>query len=303
MALVQRKIDLTFQLAKGQFAETSTNSVKVSGLRVSARITNVGGMEKTEINMQVFGLTLSLMNRLSTLGMAIQDGNWNTVTVEAGDDINGMTKVFHGNIVWGYADFTNQPQVPFVIQGFALANEALAPTIPQGFIGQQDVGQLAEKIVGKMNNGQGYPFRNNGVNVSISGPYLWGPLYQQLTQLIQAADCHWNAGADGTISIWPKTGNPNANVAIVSASTGMVGSPSFTQKGIVLRTIFNPAIKIGSQLNVISAVVDVPKGLWEVYYIGYALDAQVPRGEWFQTLQASNPSAGGSPGVGQTPGP
>jgi hypothetical protein len=39
-----KKIDVTFTKGKGNFAESGTNTVKLSGLRVSAMITKAGGV-------------------------------------------------------------------------------------------------------------------------------------------------------------------------------------------------------------------------------------------------------------------
>jgi hypothetical protein len=62
----------------------------------------------------------------------------------------------------------------------------------------------------------------------------------------------------------------------------------------MVRTVFNPLIKNGSPVQVISTVLPVPTGTWTVYANLTSLDAQVPGGEWYQTLWLLNPTLSGS---------
>jgi hypothetical protein len=91
-----KKIDVTFTKGKGNFAESGTNTVKLSGLRVSAMITKAGGEFQGAVDMSIWGLTLSKMNDLAALGQRINlDAEQlnNSVLIEAGDDENGMAVV------------------------------------------------------------------------------------------------------------------------------------------------------------------------------------------------------------------
>lgn len=291
MTLVPRKIDVGFKLANGAFAETGTATVKLSGLRCSARIESAGGVTMASMTLQVFGMTLSMMNRLSTLGIQVQLIPRNTVTVEAGDDISGMTQVFVGNITHAFADFSQTPQVPMTIIAHSLLNDSVRPVSPLSFQGKTDLATIAQKVVGNMNGGAGYPFRSNGISLQLSNPYLWGPPLMQLRQLIQAGALGFNGGMDGTIALWPRNGFNNiGGTSIVSPQTGMVGYPSFTPYGVVVRTVFNPAIKNGSQLSIISSILPVPTGAWRVYALAHSLDAKVPRGDWFSTIWCNSPT-------------
>lgn len=295
MTFVQRQVTLTFTLQKGTFAESGTNQVTIAGLRVSARVMNGGGTPGLpSAQIIAFGVTLSIMNRLSTMGNKIQEGNWNTVTITAGDIISGFTKVFTGNIINAYADFSQSPQVAMRIEAQSAGNDNIQTAKPASYQGNQDVGSIISTIAGQMNNGAGYPLNLSGVNVQLSNPYLWGPLRQQLIQVIQAGNLAWNGIEDGTLGVWPRYGNNGKQTAIISPATGMVGYPSFIQTGLMVRTVFNPLIKNGSPVQVISTVLPVPTGTWTVYANLTSLDAQVPGGEWYQTLWLLNPTLSGS---------
>ncbi len=115
--LSHKRIDVTFTKANGTFAESGTDTVKLTGLRASAIITKAGGATLGGLQLRLWGMTLSKMNDLSTLGlsMAITSGGLslfnNTVLIEAGDDDAGMSVVFFGTIYEAWADFAGTPEV------------------------------------------------------------------------------------------------------------------------------------------------------------------------------------------------
>src|SRR5579872_5411774 len=102
MSFVQRLLNITFTLADsptGQpnsFTNTNSNQVTLSGLRASASIVNAGAPSGAELALEVYGMPLSMMNQLSTLGMQVILVPRNTVTVTAGDSGSNMTTVFKG---------------------------------------------------------------------------------------------------------------------------------------------------------------------------------------------------------------
>ena len=90
-----KKIDLTFTKGRGTFAEGGKNTVKLSGLRVSANIVRSGGSSQGSADLRIYGMTLSKMNDLSTLGLRVSNDTYsllnNSVLVEAGDE-NGINE-------------------------------------------------------------------------------------------------------------------------------------------------------------------------------------------------------------------
>ena len=91
MSYVERLIDLTITLGatpqnpNPTFQGTASNTVKITGLRTSVAIVKAGGRGLSTAQVRVYGLPLSVMNQLSTLGVPIV--YWvgkNTITIEAG---------------------------------------------------------------------------------------------------------------------------------------------------------------------------------------------------------------------------
>jgi hypothetical protein len=54
----RKAIDVTFFRGSGTFAESGTDTVKLSGLRVSANVTKAGGTYQGACEMRIWGLTL-----------------------------------------------------------------------------------------------------------------------------------------------------------------------------------------------------------------------------------------------------
>jgi hypothetical protein len=287
MSFIQRAIDLTFTLEKKTFSDSGTNTLKLSGLRVSARISNAGENGYCEAHVTVWGMTLSQMNDLSTLGVQVQFVPRNKLVVEAGDVGTTLTKVFDGNILAAYIDMSAPPQVGLQVIGMGLYADAIAPAKANSYPDSTDVGKICTLLCGTM----GVPFTNNGVNVSLYRPYLWGPLRQQLVQVIQSAGIGWNGGEGGQVTIWPKNGSNGKASVLISRATGMVRSPSYTPTGLVVQSLFNPLVLMGSELEVESEVLQIPPGKWRVSNSQHNLDAQIPRGEWFSTYYTTWPDS------------
>lgn len=296
---VQRLIDVQFSLASGTF-DNGLNSVTLSGLRVSAHIINAGGYSTGELDMEVYGMTLPLMSKLSTLGMVVQENPRNVVTVTAGNKVTGMGIVFIGDIMNAWADFQGAPEVPFRVSAKVLAAAASIPYSPSSFNGSTDVATILSGLA----TAQNLRFENNGVSQQLSKPYLWGSARQQMIDVIKQAGIESNMGEGGTLSIWPKNSNRGGSIPLISPTTGMIGYPSYTAQGIMVRSLYNPsigigapgavggapgggAVQLGGLIQLQSSIVTT--GQWKVYGLDHILESQVPHGQWFSTIKAYNP--------------
>jgi hypothetical protein len=76
----------------------------------------------------------------------------------------------------------------------------------------------------------------------------------------------------------------------------MIRSPSFTQQGIMVSSVFDSRISFGGQVKVQTEVEALQKanGVWTVHKLDLALDSGVPKGEWRSTFYGYNQQA--SPG-------
>lgn len=284
MTFIPRQINVTFTLGTGSFGEGAGQTVKLKGLRVSSRITKAGGNSMGMAQIQIYGMTLSMMNQLSTLGIAITLQRRNTVLLEAGDDEIGMSAVFVGTIKNAWGDFQSAPEVPFHVEAYTGLYEGVKPVPPSSYNGSTSVVSIMQSLATLM----GKSFENSGVSSSLSSPYFSGSARDQALACVQHAGIEWNGLDNNVLAIWPAGQARNGQSVVVSPATGMDSYPTFTSKGVIVKTLFNPSIGYGSKITVKSDLTPAC-GDWVVYKLDYALDANYPRGDWFSIIEAARP--------------
>jgi hypothetical protein len=255
---------------------------------MSAKISIQGLPGIAELNLTVYGMTLSLMNQLSTLGKQINFIRPAKVIVQAGDAQSGMSTVFQGDVLNAWGDFQQAPDVPFHVYARGGYVGGIQKTDPVSFNGSTDVANFMGQCASKMN----LTLENNGVNQKLNSPYFWGSPRAQAQQCADAANINWTIDQD-KLAIWPKSGNRSGGAIMVAPDTGMISYPTFTNAGILVRTIFNPQTKLGGQIQVQSSLPRA-NGTWTVFAMDHDLESQVPKGQWFSTLQCWNPSQQGN---------
>lgn len=290
MSFIKRQLSVSFQLQAGasnattQFAESGTNTAALSNLRMSAKIVKSADPTLNTCNLTIYGMTLSLMNQLSTLGMQVNLKRPALVTVQAGDAVNGLNTVFQGNVAHAWADFHSAPDVPFHVEAYGGLVGSVQPMKPSSFQGSTDVATFMGQCAQQMN----LTLENNGVSQKLNNPYFWGSPMSQARQCADAANIGFSAD-DDKLAIWPKDKPRSGGTITVSPATGMISYPTFTNAGIMVRTLFTPQIKLRSQIQVQSSLPRA-NGQWIVWALDYDLESQLPRGQWFMTLQCYNPN-------------
>lgn len=287
MSFVRRLIDTTFTLGEGTFGDTGGNTSKLSGLRTQTKIVKAGGISMGALQMQIWGMPLSMMNKLSTLGMAVQLVRRNTVVVEAGDEGSSKTTVFSGTIQNAWFDAQGAPDVMFHIEAQIGLIDAVSVIAPTSYTGNVDVATIMASLASKM----GYAFENSGVSVMLSHPYFSGSPRNQAAAAAKAANIEWVID-NGTLAIWPKGQARGSEIPLISKATGMVGYPTYTSKGVMVKTAFNPAIAYGQKIRVESSLGATASGEWIVYGLDYDLDSLLPGGNWFCSISAARPGLG-----------
>lgn len=293
MALVQRKLKATITLAaiEGQGQQTFTNSggadtVIVENLRMSAEILHAGGPSDGTLDLTIYGLARSTINRLSTLGMKLNLVPKNQIVLEAGDDTSGMSVVFTGYILAALADMNAQPDVSFHMSAHTLAPQSVAPAKPSSFKGTADVATIMSGFATQL----GLKFENNGVQLSFENAYYSGSLRSQAQQCVKDAGISWNAGEGGILAIWPKFGARNGQIPLVSPQTGLIGYPTYSNLGVNVRTLYNPSVGYGQKIQVQSSL-KAASGLFTVYGLQHSLSCEMPDGPWFSTINCYGPAS------------
>lgn len=288
MALKERLVSVTFTLGEGAFGESGSNSVKLSNLRTSIKISKAGGNAMSSAQAQIYGMTLSMMNQLSTLGMVPKLVRRNTILIEAGDDPAALATVFIGTIVNAWFDGQSSPQVVFNVEAHSGLLEAVSHSPPKSYTGPTDVAVVLSSLAAEMN----MPFENSGVSVILSQPYYYGSPRNQALAAVKDAGIEWNGLDNNILAIWPSGQSRGGNVPVISPTTGLVGYPTFTSIGIQFRTLFNPSLGLGNRVQLENSILDTANGLWTTYLIDYTLESQMPEGQWFADVMAAPPGYG-----------
>lgn len=293
MAFVQRIIEVTVRLDPTATLTPSkfpngTDVVTLKDSRTSVRIQHYGASVGSEAQVKVYGLTPSLMNAFSTLGLSFNIVPKNTIAIKAGDAGGVPTLIFTGTVFNGYADYDSAPDVPFHFQARASLFGAVVPTASSSFPQSIDVATVMKGFAKKME----LNFENNGVSTQLPKSYFWGNLWTQIQTCAQHANIRAEIVDGGTVlAIWPMGGaRTGTNIPLVSKETGMIGYPAYTRQGIIVRTLFNPQIKQGGKFKVQSSIKPINDvGTWVVNDMSLALDSLMPRGQWMQSINAYVP--------------
>ena len=291
MTLGPRKINLTFSLGTGSFGEDGADTLEITGLRTSCQITKAGGASMSTLELRVWGMPLDTMRKLTVLNkLAYSEERNNYVTVTAGDDESGMGVVFTGTIKEAWADASNPPDMQFAVSAFTAGLDAIRPVAPTSYNGPVAVDVAFSSIAAQMVPPR--TLENSGVQTVLESPYLPGTLRDQALALARAARCNMLID-DQVLAIWP-LGQVRDGLALeISADSGLVGYPQFTQNGIAFTTLFTPSLTFGQRVKVTSLLgttevgqdLGHANGEWVVASVAHALDAEIPGGQWFTRVE------------------
>lgn len=280
MTFTQRKIDLTFQIGEGTQGLGSYQTIKVTGLRVRAQISNVVGPAASQALVRVWGLPLQLMNQLS-ISIPMFNGRfatkWTNLIIDAGDALTGMSTVFQGNIMLAPINLNSMPEsfLEIVAQpgAFAGVQSTSASSFPAG---SADAADILRNLAGQA----GLAFENNGVSVVLHNPYYRGTVREQIDAVAKHANINYYIDSTtNTLVLWPQDGYRSNAVHIISADTGMIGYPTNWNIGVEVRTVFNKSMRLGDKVQIKSQLA-FANGYFNAYDITHELESEMPGGKW-----------------------
>jgi len=300
MTFVQRRLDVEFKLGidlatgkQNTFDSTGSDTVTLTDLRITAAITQSGGQSQGEADINIFGMTVSVMNKLSTLGLSPRTIGPNFVTLLAGDTETQPSVVFQGAISDAYFDASAMPDVAFRVSAQSGAFTPFSPCPPRSYPEPVSI----DAVMGSIAKIMGLTLENKGVTGTIPPTYLYGSSKTQAYAAATAGNFNINFDTPTKMIIFPKGKPATDKIIILSKKTGMVGYPAYVSKGIQVRTIFNPEISYGSTIKIESELLTAANGNWIVFHLAHDLESRQPNGQWFSTIQAYPPgSSFGGPG-------
>jgi hypothetical protein len=285
---VRRKIDVTFRIAQGPEDQPpkSFQSVKLSGLRcaVAVETQGLGNMPSAQIRVQ--GMTKSLMNQISTIGLLAARARRDFVRIEVGDDTNGMGLLYDGTIGEAWGDFSSMPDVSLLVQSYVGLRDAGLDVTPLTFNGPTDIVTIMSSLAAQL----GYQFENNGVKgIILSSPYFPGSPRDQIKAAASAANIGWEIVLEGNkLVIWNKGAGRGTLVPLISPATGLIGYPGFTASGVTLNMRYNPNVVSQGTIKVESEIVPA-QGTWIVRKVVHVVQSETPGGAWSTQCEAMRP--------------
>ena len=281
----RRRLNVTIQIGQGKNGEDGFDTYALpSYLRIRAGITKSGGLTQGHMQLSVFGLSLDLMNKVSSLGLSVVRRRLNKVSLSAGDDLGGMVTVFDGMIEEAWHDFSGSPDTALTLRAFAELQQALKPVPPTSYAKPSDAATVMQDLAGKA----GLNFENGGVQVQLPPMYFHGTLREQMLACAEAGGFNWIVDL-ATLAIWPKDGHRGGLVPLIAPETGMIGYPVLGGNNDVrCLTRFNGQIAVGSLVKV-QSVIKPACGEWKVNLLNHDLESETPGGLWQTTFEAGPP--------------
>lgn len=282
MSFTRKRIDVTLTLGTGQFGDSGSNSVTLSGLRVQTIVQAAAGEAMPATQTRIFGVPLDMMCQLTQVGLINSAVRFNnSILIAAGDDETGLTTIYDGTIKESWADLSGQPAAALNVIGVAGLAASLKPVGALSFQGATDVATIMEGLAETM----GFTFENNGVTVQLSNPYFPGTGLAQARACARAADIYMTIDR-GMLAIWPKNGaRTGGDTPIVSPQTGLIGYPTFSSNGIGCAMLFNPLLKPGGFVQVESSLTPAC-GTFRLTDVSHTLESETPNGQWFTRILA-----------------
>lgn len=279
-SFVQRNIRVTLSVGIGQYGDDGREVHTLEGHRVSLTANQYGDLAQGELNCRIYGMSLELMNRMTSIGPVMNQIRWNnTIQVEAGNEGEELATVFIGAIDTAYADLNGAPDVPLVIRALSAGIEAIAPASPTSYNGSVQVDQILRDLAGRMN----LAYEGNEINGTLENPYLPGTLLDQLKSVVLAANINYSVD-NGILYAWPMNGNIKQTAHETSPQMGMVGYPTFSAQGMIIEHLFLPYARIGGRIKISDSEITSANGTWGIYQVTHELDSIVPEGRWFTTM-------------------
>jgi hypothetical protein len=308
-------VNMASKILQVQFAldgdtfDGSNNTITVSGLRTSCVVNSYNGSIgsfASNLSLSISGMANRDMAKLSTLGFSSGIYNKNLITVSAGDSLSSLVQVFAGGITYGNADYNAMPQARLDIVASAMASLQFAPVAASSFQGTLSVAAMIE-AVGKACNPP-MACVNNGVTATLSNHAVGGSGVDQIEDICQASGTQFKIanGPSGqpTIYLWPQGSTADAQVVSVNGSTGMIGYPTYSFRGLDVRSYFNPQLEIGRQVMVTSTTpppaANAPQqtpgmgpspgasGTFYVWGVTHNLSSETVNGPWETMVNLGN---------------
>lgn len=234
-------------------------------------ISKTGGVDFAKAAVEIYGLSLETMAKLTALSFRPLARRNNLLQIEAGEKGGTLSVIFQGEVTTSFADLNGSCPV-LKIEAQTGAYPILKPEPQQAIKGQQDAGGLIAMLA----NSTGKTFRNDGVSATVSDCVITGDPVTKMRQVANAVGADLLID-DDEIVLLPrgKQRSATGTIPVLSAQTGMIGYPTFSSQGITANSYFRPDFKIGAAVR-IESIVPFATGVWKIVSLKHELTVNSP---------------------------
>lgn len=272
------RVDVT--LGEGTF-DGKNNAKSFELLAMECQIEKPGLPDKNSARISIYNMLPDDMRQMTTLAFHPLKTQKNLVAVYAGDD-SGLDLCFAGEITTAFADYSMAPTIKMDIEAAAGSYPALKASPPVSVAGTTTAEQLISQFAAEI----GYSFENKGVTSSVKNAVFNGSPIEKAKTVADQVGAELLID-DNRMVLMPFDKGRSGNAVLLSADTGMLGYPTFTNDGIVVRCIYNPDLELGGLVEV-KSIVPGADGTWKISRLAHTLSANLPDvGPWFSEISAS----------------
>lgn len=229
-SFTSRALRITFRLLANAFGPSGADTVTLTGLRVTADITQAQFPTGEIATLRIEGLSPDLMNRLSLAAPDPTSQSASEVLVETEEGTSPVALVFQGGVTLAYADYTNAPDVVFMVQAFSTALPNAMAATPTSFCGAVPVATVLATVARKAR----LTVSCHGVGGTFHNPYLDGSPGQQLAYCMDMLPMQVSLGR-GQLAVWPARMAENAPLADLQAENS--GALSASETSLVQQAV------------------------------------------------------------------
>lgn len=255
----------------------ANNQYTFEGFATTVAIEKSGGVDFATADVQICGLSLDVMGRLTTLAFKPLNRRWNAISIAAGEQGTELSTIFQGEITVAFADLNGSRPV-LKIQAQTSAYNVLKTTPQIAVTGEQSVDELMQTLCQDCDK----HFVNDGVNASLSNTVLTGDPVSKMRQISDQIGADLLIDDDKVVLL-PKGGvRTESGIPVISVESGMVGYPTFTNTGVEVQTFFRPDLRIGGSFR-LESIVPSATGVWKIVRLAHELSAHNPNGGAWRT--------------------
>lgn len=280
MTFTEKYLRITVSMREGAF-KGGGNAVTIEGLPMAVSISKPGGQEMNKATATIDNMLLDTMQQLTVLAFRKLQTYNNVIKIEAGTKGQELNTAFEGEVSSAVPSLNNDGVAQFKIEAKTGYYPGQLPSPPVSVQGETTI----EYLMSQFAKEAGYAFENRGITggvkncVFVGSPILKARTLARQTGIDLLLD-------DRRLIIQPYEAQDKGNAVLLSAATGLLGYPSFTNDGIECRALYNPEFAIGGFFK-LETMLPNASGVWKITKLEHSLEANKTGGKWESKLSGA----------------